>query len=463
MTAVTEKDLQPNHKSLWTKATSAANVKNWDYVTSLMPPMLEQLPGFLEGRKLLRHAEIQQFRAKGTKKGFLTMTSSAAKARSAGKKDPAAGMAEVEKLLLKEPFHADANQALYDFAMALGLPDLAAFALETIRSGHPENTKVAHQLAEHYLAQDQPDKAVGVYNAILKVNPSDLKAQTASNQSAARASMKKTGIDQGGDMRSLLKNADEARKIEEANRAGMTREQMETQLAEWSERYAEDQTNVNVVRKIAGLYEQLEQWAEAHSFYAYALSLSPGDTGLERRTLNAEQKAAEAYLQGLEQQIAATEDEGQRAELQAYLDQAKLERAQNAVAEARTRVERNPTDPHLRLELAEHLYSLGEFSEAIPHLQRARTNPAIRARALLLLGRAFEGKNMFDMASTTFEEALADLNNMDSTKKDLLYATALVYEKQGKQAEYLECLKKIYEVDYHFRDVAERVESSYAG
>lgn len=463
MTAVTEKDLQQNHKALWLKATSAAQVKNWDYVTSLMPPLLEEIPGFLDGRKLLRHAEIQQFRAKGTKKSFLTMSASAAKARSTGKKDAAAGLAEAEKVLLKEPFHIEANQALHDFALALQLPETAAFALETIRSGHPENTKIGHQLAEHYLAQDQPDKAVGVYTAILKVDPSDLKAQTASNQAAARASMKKTGIGKGGDMRSLLKNADEARKIEEANRAGMTREQMEAQLAEWSARYAEDQGNVSVVRKIAGLYEQLEQWTEAYQFYAYALSLSPGDTGLERRTLNAEQKAAEFYLRQLEEQIAATDDEARRAELQVHLDAARQERAQQAVVEARTRVERNPTDPHLRLELAEHLYNLGEFSEAIPHLQRARTNPNIRARALLLLGRSFEGKKMYDMASTTFEEALADLPNMDSTKKDLLYATALVYEKQGKQAQYLECLKKIYEVDYHYRDVAQRVESSYGG
>jgi len=36
-----------------------------------------------------------------------------------------------------------------------------------------------------------------------------------------------------------------------------------------------------------------------------------------------------------------------------------------------------------------------------------------------------------------------------------------VLEKLGKSAEYLDCMKQIYEVDYGYRDVATRVESSY--
>ena len=36
-------------------------------------------------------------------------------------------------------------------------------------------------------------------------------------------------------------------------------------------------------------------------------------------------------------------------------------------------------------------------------------------------------------------------------------------ELLGKKDEYLECMKQIYEVDYGYRDVAKRVESSYGG
>jgi hypothetical protein len=50
---------------------------------------------------------------------------------------------------------------------------------------------------------------------------------------------------------------------------------------------------------------------------------------------------------------------------------------------------------------------------------------------------------------------------MDSTKKEILFKLGLLYERLGKKEEYLKCMKDIYEVDYGYRDVAQRVEQSY--
>jgi hypothetical protein len=81
---------------------------------------------------------------------------------------------------------------------------------------------------------------------------------------------------------------------------------------------------------------------------------------------------------------------------------------------------------------------------------------------MLLLGRCFERKNMNDLAKSSFIEANKELAIMDNTKKDLLYDLALVCEKMGDKDGYLEALKEIYNNDYGFKDVAKRVESSYA-
>jgi hypothetical protein len=51
---------------------------------------------------------------------------------------------------------------------------------------------------------------------------------------------------------------------------------------------------------------------------------------------------------------------------------------------------------------------------------------------------------------------------MDATKKEILYKLGLVFEKMGKKDESLKCMKDIYEVDYGYLDVAQRVEQSYA-
>lgn len=50
---------------------------------------------------------------------------------------------------------------------------------------------------------------------------------------------------------------------------------------------------------------------------------------------------------------------------------------------------------------------------------------------------------------------------MDATKKDLLYNLGLVYEKMGDKEKSVGCMKQIYEIDYSYKDVARRVESSY--
>jgi DNA-binding SARP family transcriptional activator len=58
-------------------------------------------------------------------------------------------------------------------------------------------------------------------------------------------------------------------------------------------------------------------------------------------------------------------------------------------------------------------------------------------------------------------EGAKELVAMDNIKKELLYELAMVYHKSGKQEQYLEALKEIYNTDYGYRDVAKRVESSY--
>jgi hypothetical protein len=50
---------------------------------------------------------------------------------------------------------------------------------------------------------------------------------------------------------------------------------------------------------------------------------------------------------------------------------------------------------------------------------------------------------------------------MDEMKKEIVYNLGLVYERMDDPEKSLGCMKQIYEVDYGYRDVARRVESSY--
>jgi tetratricopeptide (TPR) repeat protein len=131
------------------------------------------------------------------------------------------------------------------------------------------------------------------------------------------------------------------------------------------------------------------------------------------------------------------------------------------LGEARKRVERNPTDLQYRFELGEQLVLAGHYKDAIAELQKARSNPNTRTKALNYLGKCYTERNMLDLAAKTLTDAASEIPGMDGTKKDIMYNLGLVYERMGNMEKSLECMKEIYEVDYGYLDVAERVEASY--
>ena len=78
-----------------------------------------------------------------------------------------------------------------------------------------------------------------------------------------------------------------------------------------------------------------------------------------------------------------------------------------------------------------------------------------------LLGCCYGELGMLDLAMKQLWEASQEIVSMDVMKKDIVYNLGIVYERMNETEKSLACMKQIYEVDYGYRDVARRVESSY--
>ncbi len=479
---MTDKDLPPDKRALWLKALSAVELRNYGYAISLISAVLKDAPAFLDGRKMLRKAEIAQTKGK---KGFLSGLSTASlKGGGLVKKDPMAAMELAEKTLETDPFNVAGNNLLKDAAKAAGFPEIAAFALETIVHGNPQDTKVMHELAEHYVSMGLANKAVEVYTKISEINPADLVALKRGKDASALGSMKSGGWEQASSYRDLIKDKDMTKSLEEKGRMVRSLEMTENQIAELTPQWDEAQDNVDMTQKLAKLWgeryeykEDLESLEGALFFYRHADTLLGGaDPAVTRKITDLELTAADAKIADIDARIKSLEEwfaEGgdqhedapqyrqELEDLKSSREEQDLKRKESVIDEARRRVERNPTDLHLRFELGEKLLAAGNFNDAIPELQRARQNPNARLKAMSLLGRCFVLKGMLDMASNQFQSAVNEMTAMDNVKKDTLYELGLVYEKMGRMEEYLKCMKEILEVDYSYKDVAKRVESTY--
>ncbi len=479
MAVITEKELSPNSKSLWLKATSAIETRNYGYAISLIQAILKDAPEFLTGRQWLRRAEIALTKGgKGFMKGLSGSSIQVMKAQGLVKKDPKAAIVAAEEILEKEPHNVSANGLLRDAATAAAMPELAGFALETMRDAEPKNVKILHELARHYVAVADPEKAIDVYNAITAINPADIEATKRGKDAAAQASMVSGKWDQvgkeGTDYRTMLKNKDEAISLEQQNRLIKSADVIDQQLAELSAAYEENPNNLDVVRKIADLHEKKEDTEGSLQYYQWAVELTKGgDPGLVRKVSELSMKnietqidTREKWLQDYQESLAgaAPDEEGQAsiAQVEHDLSTYQAQKAELLIETARKRVERNPTDLSFRFELGEQLVKAGHITEAITELQKAQNSPNLGVRAKYLLGQCFEVKNIPTLAVKQYEDARSKLPNMDGLKKDVIYKLGLLYERTGEKDKYLASMTEIYEVDSGYEDVAARVEGGYS-
>ena len=460
---ITEIDLSPQDKTLWLKALSAVQLNNQAYAVNLILPVVQKNPGFLEGRSLLRKCQAvsaDDTSSSGTTVFGIKMGGKAvsSKIKSLVKKSPIEALGEIEKELCKDPFNPGLNNILHDCAAQLAMIGTAEFALETIHQHRPENTKVLHKLASFYMGEKKFIKAAGVYHTISKEDPTDSIAIKGEKDCMAKSSMMEITTSEGGVQNLRMRDDSLRKKLEKESKTGLTKDQLIERRDALMVKYTEDQNDFPTVMRLAETYESLGDYSDSFAFYNWAFELSENDNTILSRADAMKTKANTQEVITLEEALAL---DPANTELETRLTDVKQRASQERIAECEARVKENPTDGLLRYELGKAYFDSGMADEAIPHLQQAKSNPAIETKVLLLLGRAFDLKGMTDMAISQLARANERLLAMDGIKKEVLYQLALLYQKEGSSDDYLVALKQVYEVDYNYRDVARRVEDEY--
>ncbi len=456
--------LTSGQQQLLQKAKEASDRQNYDYAIQLYKQLTLQVPTALDIRRRLRANELIKFKnASGMarKMAGLKVAPMTMKGKGAIKKDPEEAMKIAEDILEVDPTNEGGNSILAEAALLLEMPQVAILAYETLRDADPKNLATLKHLGGLYLSNGLPEKAQSTFDMAVKLAPNDGEALKGMKDASAMHASQSGSWEEGGDYRGSLKNLGEAEALEKEKRVVKSVEAIDEELTRLYEKYNENQTNLATVKKIAELLERKEDYENAVTWYQYAYQLSNNsDPEIEKRIYKLSLVKVEVGIQQkraeLEQADAATQPQ-----LEAELQQLIQEKAQYELDSAKDRVKRYPNDKGLRFELGNALYLTGNYKDAVPELQQSINQPNVRIKALNTLGLCYQKRNIADLAIKQFETAKSESLTMDNLKKEIIYNLGLALEQAERKEEALEQFKEIYEVDYHYRDVAERVESAY--
>ncbi len=458
-------ELPPDLRRLYAKAVEAAQRDNHDYALTLFCQVLKLEPGMFDARKALRAA--QTAKSAGASTGFFKkMISSAGsspqitKAKFALGKNPAEAMAIAEEVLNGDANNPFAHRIIVDAAHVLELPQTAVLSLETMVRQSPKDKHLVIEFA-NTVAQAGVHAGVAeqYLDELIRTTPYDPDLQQAQKNLSAHKTMDEGGYsaleDGKGSYRDILKNKEEAISLEQEQRSQKTEDVALRLIEEYETRLITEPNNQKLIRSLAELYTQKNQFARALALYERLRSSELGsDAALDRAI-------AETTLRQYDFQIAQLNpfDEGSTEKIAAI----NVEKTTFQLAECQKRVEKYPTDLAIRFELGQLYFAAGKIGEAIAEFQKAQQNAHKRIAAMSFLAQCFAKRGMNDSAVRTLQNAIKEKPAFDDEKKDLIYQLGCVFEKMGKKAEAIEQFLIIYESDVTYRDVGAKVDAHYAG
>jgi tetratricopeptide (TPR) repeat protein len=432
------------------KADEAVRRRNFDFAIELYRQLLDIEPDQGEARGGLRQALKKRHEMKKGGSRLLNAIGGAAPLamaktlRKAGKHEAAAK--SLENYLAVSPLDEDANLLLGQSLEEAGFFRSALAVYEFLAEIAPKRAEGLKRAGAMSARHGDHQKALEYYERALQADPRDQEAIKARKDLSAERALSQSGSDRVQHSREQIKDKDEAKSLERAQRMHLSEADLREELARLEARYAEG-PDPDVMISMADVHARLDDPETALEWAGRALSYRKDSFELATRV-------GDLRLKSLKKRIAQagkTGDEAQAEKLEAELRALEIE-------EARRRVAQRPGDPALRLQLGRRLARAGDHDGAISELQKAVSDPRSQREAHILLAQCFREKGFLDLARRELERALEGIQGVDDRAKEILYNLGAIAESESKTAEARAFYARIFEVDIGYRDVASRME-----
>ncbi len=415
---------------------------------------LALLPTCIEARKNLRAAQVLAFKKSDPSalslkiKKIKTLFKRMKIKKLIDTGNGLEAMRQTEELMAINPFDQDYIDLAVKAAECAKLPEAAALTIEAAYYSSSTNDRsLLEKLATYYTIAKNWSKAKSVYKKILESSPSDQRILQLLKNTEAQLTIA-SGWEQNagkvGGTRELLRDKEEAERLDRGNKAEITGSDVDKAAEEYIECLKVIPHDANAARALARIYIKAKRYNDAISVLENITKIISSDPELDKMLSNAKLSAFDMLI---EERKKRRED---YTEVQAERDLFELE-------DLTSRVERYPNDGGLRFEVGSLMLKHKRYDDAIRHLQIAQKSIKNRLESLYLLAKCFIAKGQRDLGVMQLETAFEAIPTMTELKKKIIYELAACAEDAGEDEKAYNYYKDIYSNDVTFLDVESRM------
>ncbi len=440
---------------LYKRACEAIERANYDYAIRLLRDVLRQDPEHPNARSALRGTERRRAEEGSTLarligwplRALVTLVKSKL---ARGRKK----LELFEDYLEKNPNSFWGLVHVARTCRAMGFQEEALNSYRDALRQKPQDKAALREIGDLLKARGEHAEALKYLQRLLDLQPADRDLDKEVRDLTATQHMSVHDMEGAESFRDLIRDRDEADRLEQEGRIAMTVEDVRGQIPAAEHALAEHPDNVNRILTLARLYVEGDQLPKAQKLLRERHQANPQNYELREALGEVQLRIYDRAIQQTEQAAKAGDQDAA-----AKAEELKARRQHFAVKEHTWRLEQHPTDRELHLKLGRVHYSAGDYNEAIAAFQNAAQDSRFALESRNMLGLCFMAKGQHDLAIEQFEYAIKVHPEMDEMGKEVRYNKALACEAMGKADEALAIYKRLYSEDINFRDVAAKVDA----
>jgi thioredoxin-like negative regulator of GroEL len=224
-----------------------------------------------------------------------------------------------------------------------------------------------------------------------------------------------------------------------------------TPLEQLQKKLAGSPTDFETAFELADLLEREASIEEAEKVLVNVLAASGNDLKVREHLEDRQIRWAKRKVMLAEKQVQTTDSEGNRE----TLDRLRTALVKQEIDIFAARVERYPDNVAWKFELAIRLKTAGSPAEAIKYFQQVQIDSRRRGAVALELGECFQ----YPLAMRNYQAAVESLGDREiELRKRALYRAGVLAAAMKDRDAALKFLSNLAEIDFGYRDVAQRLE-----